>query len=977
MIGLMVPSVFAQTYTTPPIDNLKNTTWYVWVEPYPDWFPNANQVVMNGIGFWEDSIPGIKFNIVYSEYDIPAYTQNVINIDFVKEFGREHVGHAIDGWYIEVGMGDSHCTGTWTPYSVNYASSIAAHEIGHTLGFDHVNDPQNIMYPTALNTEYGVVEHTTTLTKDYGYFYGPVCTVKGVSTFDWYVSSDDPTYGFDVYFVPSITEFEKWQNGESFSYYEGDGCKKINYISVGGTCSNVSDESGLLILMGSQVTDPLTEINISWQENPDGTGIISSSPSTSTTPSSPSSDIFTPTSTSLYIDEYGKFSIEYPQGWFVEKGDGGTYPVVTFFDGEDYYYSKIDVYNFVDGSVQNQFDYSPTKQEIYDYLYTEDEEYCNSINFAEHGAICYNFIGDLGGIEYQTDYNVNGHSIVTAYTLQYEDDNYEYDMTSTISEITVGNDGWSIVTQTASDVFGEYIDILAESTMSLHVERGSSILETPLEPTPSIPISPTPVPDEPELFPTPGGDSSKYGIVRVDQNMINILPNTEKIVAISGEIFGEIDRGDKVVLVFTKPDGTTDGQSVFPTKDGYFETFTIINRDSPIGNYEVMVTSKGKVIGFVNFTVTKNSSQTSTPEPTSEPTPVSTPEPTEPKITSDPSFKKYTDTSNRFSIEYPNNWIIHDDYKHPDGTIAFADKYAWHNFLQVFWFDDDDTTNRSDSQILQDIETVQWELCRDEKFDVGDRNCSNFKEIDSKVLYTNDNKKLYVVKTQYTLEWKDSRGTENSIISVTGFVFDRNGSWSLGSESFDHVFESNSNKIMHMIKSFSLDPEQSISVPTPEPEQICGEGTTLRDGVCIAACGEGTIYKDGQCVLQTEEGGGCLIATAAFGSEMAPQVQFLRELRDNTILQTQSGTNFMAGFNQFYYSFSPTVADLERENPVFKEAVKLTLTPLLTSLTLLNYVDIDTESEMLGYGIGVILLNIGMYFIAPVVLIKRIVRIRI
>ena len=118
-----------------------------------------------------------------------------------------------------------------------------------------------------------------------------------------------------------------------------------------------------------------------------------------------------------------------------------------------------------------------------------------------------------------------------------------------------------------------------------------------------------------------------------------------------------------------------------------------------------------------------------------------------------------------------------------------------------------------------------------------------------------------------------------------------------------------------------------------------------------------------------DRGGGCLIATAAYGSEMAPQVQFLRELRDNTVLQTQSGTAFMTGFNQFYYSFSPAVADYERENPMFKEAVKLTLTPLLTSLAILNYVDIDTEQEMLGYGIGVILLNIGMYFVAPAVLV--------
>jgi hypothetical protein len=80
----------------------------------------------------------------------------------------------------------------------------------------------------------------------------------------------------------------------------------------------------------------------------------------------------------------------------------------------------------------------------------------------------------------------------------------------------------------------------------------------------------------------------------------------------------------------------------------------------------------------------------------------------------------------------------------------------------------------------------------------------------------------------------------------------------------------------------------------------------------------------------------------------------------------------MNEFNQFYYSFSPAVADYERENPVFKEAVKTTLTPLLTSLILFNYVDIDSEYEMLGYGIGVILLNIGMYFVAPAILIMKV-----
>ena len=121
-------------------------------------------------------------------------------------------------------------------------------------------------------------------------------------------------------------------------------------------------------------------------------------------------------------------------------------------------------------------------------------------------------------------------------------------------------------------------------------------------------------------------------------------------------------------------------------------------------------------------------------------------------------------------------------------------------------------------------------------------------------------------------------------------------------------------------------------------------------------------------------GGGCLIATAAFGSEMAPQVQFLREIRDNTVLQTESGSNFMASFNHFYYSFSPAIADYERENPVFKETIKLALTPLLSSLTLLQFIDINSESEMLGYGIGIILLNIGMYLVAPVVITLKLVK---
>jgi hypothetical protein len=115
------------------------------------------------------------------------------------------------------------------------------------------------------------------------------------------------------------------------------------------------------------------------------------------------------------------------------------------------------------------------------------------------------------------------------------------------------------------------------------------------------------------------------------------------------------------------------------------------------------------------------------------------------------------------------------------------------------------------------------------------------------------------------------------------------------------------------------------------------------------------------------EGGGCLIATATYGSEMAIEVQQLRELRDNQLLNTESGTVFMSTFNDYYYSFSPIIADYERENPHFKEAVKIAITPMISSLSLME--NAETESEILGIGISVIVLNLGLYIAVPAIVV--------
>jgi hypothetical protein len=130
---------------------------------------------------------------------------------------------------------------------------------------------------------------------------------------------------------------------------------------------------------------------------------------------------------------------------------------------------------------------------------------------------------------------------------------------------------------------------------------------------------------------------------------------------------------------------------------------------------------------------------------------------------------------------------------------------------------------------------------------------------------------------------------------------------------------------------------------------------------------EETIELMDETVVENTEGGGCLIATAAYGSEMSPQVQLLREIRDNQLMNTESGTAFISTFNNVYYSFSPIIADMQRDSPMLKEIVKVGLTPMISSLSLME--SANSESEVLGLGLSVIALNLGMYLGVPAVVI--------
>jgi peptide/nickel transport system substrate-binding protein len=137
----------------------------------------------------------------------------------------------------------------------------------------------------------------------------------------------------------------------------------------------------------------------------------------------------------------------------------------------------------------------------------------------------------------------------------------------------------------------------------------------------------------------------------------------------------------------------------------------------------------------------------------------------------------------------------------------------------------------------------------------------------------------------------------------------------------------------------------------------------MSDTVVLQASGPGVIPPGNQ----TQSG--CLIATAAFGSELAPQVQHLRLFRDGIALKTSAGSSFMDVFNNWYYSFSPAVADYERKQPWLQNTVKALIYPLLGILAVSTFVHdslaFNSELGIVAAGVTASFL-IGILYLAPI-----------
>lgn len=329
------------------------------------------------------------------------------------------------------------------------------------------------------------------------------------------------------------------------------------------------------------------------------------------------------------------------------------------------------------------------------------------------------------------------------------------------------------------------------------------------------------------------------------------------------------------------------------------------------------------------------------------------------------STNTYVNKFYKFSIEPPINWQISENAELLGGEAAA---------VVAFYSDDPHPTYTSNFIITyQNVGSDIVKLLRYssdnqvlDEFATGfTLNVEGAKILEKEIESHKDGYKikLQFVQTPKLGEKQFATLQQESIV----YLFDNGDRYMLSFASTPEDFNANVGAFRKSAESFHVG-EIQYAQPKPVSESKVSDSSSK--------CGTGTIEKNGICVpakqqTSDSQGGGCLIATATYGTELAPQVQLLREIRDHTLLQTSSGSSFMTSFNAIYYLFSPTVADLERQSPIFRESVKVAITPMLSSLSILNYAHINSEQEILGYGVGIILFNLGMYFILPAIIIQK------
>ena len=222
--------------TNPLVQGLISGQLKFYIEPVPSYASSQVADIVDAITKTLEESPfyGMKFQRVYSPADAN------LQISWIKEYGSHVLGETIFKSVVKIGLGELNCHGFWQAFDSNTVLKVLWHELGHSLGFGHSTDPNNVMYSNTMTTF--ETDYKNIIILDEGVYTSIKFCNSGLMSYQ--VSSDDD-WGFYLYVITPETNPANFLDSNQGQFYSKCSADEV-MISYGNTC-NVPAGAQLLI----------------------------------------------------------------------------------------------------------------------------------------------------------------------------------------------------------------------------------------------------------------------------------------------------------------------------------------------------------------------------------------------------------------------------------------------------------------------------------------------------------------------------------------------------------------------------------------------------------------------------------------------------------------------------------------------------------------------------------------------------------
>ncbi len=223
----------------------------VYVHLLSEWKSDSKNIIFDVTNSWHKSEKNANVNQVFNAKS--------------KDYNTNEIEEINGKSFVELKHEFSDCQEEWQPMLYRKAVDTVRHEIEYIQGQQLSSDPSVSVYPDIDNKNYDNSEQQSKIKNGYVQFF-PICTSKDTTSYDYSVKTDNKELGFDVYFVSSSLQREQFVNGD-FDYYKKSGCYGQNKQSYSGTCNNIKNDSGLLVILPDDLKPWTTKVTINLYEN--------------------------------------------------------------------------------------------------------------------------------------------------------------------------------------------------------------------------------------------------------------------------------------------------------------------------------------------------------------------------------------------------------------------------------------------------------------------------------------------------------------------------------------------------------------------------------------------------------------------------------------------------------------------------------------------------------------------------------------